>query len=372
MRTRVAISTHTYLQNIPRRSLCLAGLGLMVSGLELKYRGVVGAAKYMATLSAPQTLLVRQNNFTNALAWSHQHNLIASGGVSAPIEIWDATSGKTIISIQSHDGVVLDWSPDGRFLVTAGGIEADEPNTQGKANTDHPQPVSTMTVWNARTGAKVMTSANMSYINAVVWSPDGKRIALSGSDSQGASVHICDAMTGKLLLVYRGQVVSRLAWSPDSQFIASSIDNIIGGVFERTIHIWNSSTGKNSLALEGAANALAWSPDGQMLAYDDGEKIKVIKVATGNIAAHYTLPTNGAPILAIAWSPDGQKLACAGGSPQFPDPKGFALIYTIATGQVTPYQGHTLTIPDLAWSPAGDRIITSSYDNTIRIWSVHN
>lgn len=368
MQSRTAISTHSYLHKVSRRSLCLAGLGLVVTGLELKFRGVVAAAQYMETLSTPKTLLVRQNNFTNVISWSQHSNLMASGGTSAPIEIWDTTSGKTLTSIQSHDDVVLDWSPDGRFLVTAGGVET---KIQGTSSNDHPQPIATMSIWNTHTGAKVMTTTDMSYINAVAWSPDGTRIALSGSDTQGASVHIYDAPTGKLLLTYRDQVVSRLAWSPDSRFIASSIDDIIGGVFDRTIRVWNSSTGKTRLIIKGAANTLTWSPDGQMLAYDAGAKIKIIKVATGNTTAAYALPSGGAPILSIAWSPNGDYLACAGGSPQFPDPKGFALIYDIATGKTTPYQGHTLTITDLAWSPTGDRIATSSYDNTIRIWSVH-
>ena len=372
MRTRTAISTHTYIQKIPRRSICLSALGLVAAGLELKYRGVVGAAKYMASLDAPQTLLIRQNHFTNSIAWSHDGNLIASGGISVPVEIWDATTGKLLTNIQSYDGVVLDWSPDGRFLVTAGGIEPSIPSKPKVGETEQPQPTSTMSVWNARTGANIMNYAGMSYINAVAWSPDGTRIALSGSDPQGASVHICNALTGKLLLAHRDQVVSRLAWSPDSSFIASSIDNIIGGIFERTIRVWNSSTGKDHLILKGAANALAWSSDGQSIAYDDGEKIKVIKAKTGSISAQYPIPNNGAPILAIAWSPNGKYLACAGGSPQFPDPKGFALIYDIASGRTIPYQGHTLTVTDLSWSPTGDRIVTTSYDGTIRIWSVHH
>jgi WD40 repeat protein len=372
MRTHTAIATHTYIRKMSRRTVCLSGLGLVAAGLELKYKGVVGAARYIASLDAPQTLLTRQNHFTNSIAWSHNGKLIASGGVAAPVEIWDATTGKTLVSIQSHDGVVLDWSPDGRFLVTAGGIE---PNIQIKpkvGQAEHTQPTSSLSVWDTRTGTNIMTSAGMSYINAVAWSPDGTRIALSGSDTQGAGVHICEALTGKILFTYRGQLVSRLAWSPDSSLIASSIDNIIGGIFERTIRVWNSSTGKDHLIIKGAANALDWSSDGQSIAYDDGEKIKVVKVGTGSISAQYLLPNNGAPILTIAWSPNGKYLACAGGSPQFPDPKGFALIYDIASGKTISYQGHTLTVTDLAWSPTGDRIVTTSYDGTIRIWSAYN
>jgi WD40 repeat protein len=360
------------MQKMSRRSICFSGLGLMAAGLKLKYRRAAGAAKYMASLDVPQTLLIRQNHFTNSIAWSHDGKWIASGGVSAPVEIWDAATGKSLASIQSQDGVLLDWSPDGRFLVTAGGIEPNIPLKARGDKAELSQPTSTMTLWNAHTGANIMTSTGMSYINAVAWSPDGTRIALSGSDIQGACVHICDARSGKLLFAHRDQVVSRLSWSPDSSMIASSIDNIIGGIFERTIRVWNSRTGKDHLILKSAANALAWSSDGQSIAYDDGDKIKVIKIATGNISAQYPLPIDGTPILTIAWSPNGRYLACAGGSPQFPDPKGFALVYDIAAGKTIPYQAHTLTVTDLSWSPTGNRIVTTSYDGTIRIWSVHN
>lgn len=357
---------YTFPVHLSRRSLCRAGLGLMAAGLSLNIRHMVGASRYAASPDE-HLLLTRQNNHSSAVAWSHDGSWIVSGGVVSPVEIWDTASGKTRTGLAAKDGVLLDRSPDGRYIVTAGGIEIADTSS---STAGMPQSISEVVLWDVATGARLVTYNGMAYINAVAWSPDGTRIALAGSDAAGATIHVCDAHAGTLLLAYRQHVASRLAWSPDSRLIVSSIDSIIGGVFSRTTRVWNSVTGHDYLVLNNSANALSWSPDGALIACGDAEVVHLRDAQTGSITSSYTTNSGGAPILGVAWSPNGRFIASVGGSPQFPDPKGFVQVRELATSQVTSYHGHKLTVAALDWSPDSDRLVTSSYDGTVRVWHI--
>jgi WD40 repeat protein len=68
-------------------------------------------------------------------------------------------------------------------------------------------------------------------VNAVAWSPDGKRIA---SGSQDKTVQVWDASSSNTLLTYRGHsyaAVSSVGWSPDGKRIAS-------GSWDGTVQVW--------------------------------------------------------------------------------------------------------------------------------------
>ncbi|WP_126603220.1 WD40 repeat domain-containing protein [Dictyobacter aurantiacus] len=366
MRNYLKCFTYTSATRVSRRSLCLAGLGLLSAGTSLNIRHMVGASGRTA---APDNhlLLTRQNNHSTALAWSHDGGWIVSGGKTSPVEVWDASTGKTRVSLAARDGVLLDCSPDGRYVVTAGGIEVGDASSSAAGL---PQTFSEVVIWDATSGTRLVTYNGMSYINAVAWSPDGTRIALAGSDADGATIHVCDALAGRLLLAYRQHVASRLAWSPDSRQIISSIDSIIGGVFTRTTRIWDSVTGRDAVVLNNSANALSWSPDGSLIACGDAEVITLRDARTGTATTSYKTNGDRAPILGVAWSPDGRFIACVGGSPQFPDPKGFVQIREQVTGQITSFHGHKVTVAALAWSPDSSRLASSSYDETIRIWHI--
>src|SRR5690242_7198664 len=63
-------------------------------------------------------------------------------------------------------------------------------------------------------------SGHSDGVNAVAWSPNGKRIASASSDS---SVQVWDAGNGGHVFTYRGHTsdVFTVAWSSDGKYIAS-------------------------------------------------------------------------------------------------------------------------------------------------------
>ncbi len=153
--------------------------------------------------------------------------------------------------------------------------------------------------------------------NGLVFSPDGKIMASGSSDGTAS---LWEVATGKNLCNLPGvkghpgptdrssAAVFSLAFSPDGKTLA------LGGS-DGTIGLWDKASSREIRSLLPSSGgwvwALAFSPDGKTLAagYRDGT-IRFWEFATGKIRRQWA--TQSGVILSLTFSPDGKLLASAG------------------------------------------------------------
>jgi WD40 repeat protein len=137
-----------------------------------------------------------------------------------------------------------------------------------------------------------------SEVLSVALSPDGKRIV---SGSRGGPIKVWDASTGAELMTLRGhRGVCRAAVSPDGKWIASAGD-------DGTVRIWDMGTGDAVMTLRGhnrVRAAVAFTPDSRRIISGGQSEAKVWDVATG--AEVMTLRQASFP---VAVSLDGKTIA---------------------------------------------------------------
>ncbi|MBN1875471.1 MAG: PD40 domain-containing protein [Anaerolineae bacterium] len=248
------------------------------------------------------------------------------------ISVWDMTSRQEAGVLTGHTGFVwgLAWDPN-----------TDE-NILASAGRD-----GTVRLWDMTTYTETVT-LKTGRAFCVDWSPDGKQLAVGNEAGQ---VQVWDVKARQLRQAWQSDLPSVLisvAWSPDGKTLAS-------GELDGDIVLWDVATGQARVTLAGYTprrcdvNGLAWSPDGVTLASAhqdgqvrlwDGERgtmVKAIKAHTGWVRG-------------VAWSPAGHLLASTGED-------RYIRLWDPETGQKYAEQHHnSLPVWSVAWSPDGDKI----------------
>jgi WD40 repeat protein len=190
---------------------------------------------------------------------------------------------------------------------------------------------------------------------SVAYSPDGSQIV---SGSWDKTIKIWDASTGAEIRTLTGHTngVISVAYSPDGSQIASGSD-------DNTMKIWDALTGTEIRTLRGHKNdvrSVAYSPDGSQIASGSLDfTIKLWDSSTGAEIRTLRGHTNG--VISVAYSPGSQ---IASGS----DDNTMKIWDALTGTEIRTLRGHTNTVYSVAYSPDGSQIASGSSDKTIKIW----
>jgi WD40 repeat protein len=190
----------------------------------------------------------------------------------------------------------------------------------------------------------------------LAYSPDGKWIARSVNDKAEIALH--DAATGRIavtLPVKEKDAFAKLCFSPDSRLLLR--------LGPSEAQVWQTTNGKQVVAVPVAAWCGCLSPDGQLLALGVEEAIHLWDLREGRELARMGRHANGVQDLAFA--PDGRTLAAA----CF---EGIRFWDVARRREVGFLRGFQNTAFALAYSPDGKLLAAGGMNSPLKIWEVAN
>lgn len=268
---------------------------------------------------------------------------ILSGSLDKTARLWNK-DGKLLAELKGHERAISIWgndvvnfSPDSKQMITC--------SEDGTAR-----------LWNHSGKQRVVLKHN-GKVQAAEFSPDGKYIVTASFDS---TAKIWDA-NGKLLHLLSGHngLVFRAHFSADNKYV-------ITASWDGNIRIWDFQGNllKKIQPRSGAIGEMDISTNADMIAVITGNK--ALKVYDFNGKELLSIPEHKAGnSKTLDFSNDHQFIAGVN-----LDEKT-VIVYTIKGEQVCKLEGHTAQIWSIQFSPDDKYLITTSNDNTARLWDMN-
>jgi WD40 repeat protein len=312
------------------------------------------------------THFVGHGDTVRAAAFSPDGRFLATGSADGTARLWDLTALQAAAPHRQRwlaggfRNVAVVFSPDGRRLAMP------EP-WQGWGR---------IHIWDLQKGQELVCKGDVrTMVTSVAFSPDGRWLVAASMDRLA---RLWDAGTGEPGVVLRGHEggVLDARFSPDGRRVVTTSD-------DGTVRVWEADTGRQVLLLrkEGAAlRSAAFSPDGRRLLAGTvgpqgndsmGNRGWTWDAETGKEQAAFGSPQSVSKV-PLTWAPDGRHVLA-------PVPPGRDLynseaahsvcLCDAATGrEVCRLEGHAKAITCTFFSPDGRRVLTGSDDRTVRVW----
>jgi RNA polymerase sigma factor (sigma-70 family) len=262
------------------------------------------------------------------------------------VKVYDILTGKELLQLRpgqpSRERLV--FSPDGKTLaiiVSLGG------NYE-------------IRLWDLRNGKELVALQHQRHMQDLKISPDGKLLASLSLDDR---LHLWDTITGKEKDSV-AEKAEKLAFSPDGKSIATVLPD--GSVRIRDSDGLAEMATLRSSKRNGYTSSMTYSPDGKRLAVGGEEDVVLWNVGEGK--EERRLPqqavknvTSGA-VKRLTFAPDGKTLVCAS--------TNMIRLWDVATGkELHDRPGHDSGVSCLAVSPDGKLLASAdSREPALYIW----
>jgi len=280
-----------------------------------------------------------------SLLFSRDGTELYTGSVDGTVKVFDVSSkGSTNILNHTNWTDEVSFSPDGRLLAVA--------HFKGR----------TAVLWDVASQQRVgNVGEHLGACRGVKFSPDGKVIATAGNDG---SVQISDVSTRKrihLLPIMADASKASLAFHPSKAILATA---------RHDLRFFDLQNGKQlDLLAAGPTNdvqSVVFSPDGNRLALGmENGQVSIWDFVTGNLLRRFQQHSASARIKVLCFSHDGLLLASGGFD-------GLVVLYDVGKGMCTRLEGHTDRVFGLAFAPDDKTLVSTSWDGSIRFWSLAN
>jgi WD40 repeat protein len=285
-----------------------------------------------------------------ALAFSPAGDQLASGAEDNTICLWSLGDPRVLTMRQDTWVHALAYSPDGRVLITGGGLD------QG-----------IIRFWDTATGEYLRTlPGHTAGVCSLAFSPDGQKIA---SGSYDRTLLVRETGTGaQLPPMAHGATIHTVAFSRSGNLLASGGD-------DRVIREWEINQGAMMLSSRPPAPAEP-TPSGESMVYTvraaangrlavsggRNQNVRLWDVVSGLPRGSFA----GHPfdVTAVALSPDSKRVASGSYQEVRVWTPEMARLETVLTG-------HESWVLAIDFSTDGRRIVTGSEDRRIMIWDAN-
>lgn len=276
-----------------------------------------------------------------AVAISPDGRLVAAGGDDHVIRVWNAETGKRLRRLAGHD----DW-------VRAIQLDMKKGRLASVGN-DH-----AVLLWDLKTGKRIINSQlARGPLTSVSFHPNREQLLTVGF---GDALRLFSLSTGSLERHFKCPCrdTRSVAVSPDGHWMAAAGRN-------GRLRIWSLDDveqPKNVPADTRRIYTVAMAPgSGQVATGGDGSSIRIWDLATGDLTAE--LPVRPAKVRSLLYLNDNL-LASSGTDNKI-------CIWDLPSQQIVrQLEGHTGTVAALSRDASGEKLVSSSYDTTVRIWNL--
>ncbi len=277
----------------------------------------------------------------NSVAFSNNGRILASSGKDGIVKLWAAESNQETTMPLIGAIMSMVFTSDNRYLLAASWLS----------------------------NVIVFDTFNQSIIKefpgrgggtvAISISPDQTKLITTNNDF---SISVVDIETEKHLLTLKGHtaLVGPPSVSNDNRYLVS-------GSEDHTVRLWDLVTGKELYVFKAHKDEISkvvFAPDGKHLATASGDGTVIIWDIISK--QYFSIFTNPAAVGSIAYNTDGRLLAVATAD-------GLIRCLDVTNGKIIKsFKGHHGLITNMEFFPDGTRLVSGSFDGTLKIWDVES